>query len=320
MKSLRILHHRTEGLRNDAKMIEEVIKEVIKEVNIEKEEYDEIELIRNEERILEVVEVQIFLEHIYEKCINKGRINIYIPNIEWLNVRDYEITKRNEKIIIFGKTENSIKVLKEHFKNTVIYTRWISKDMYQEDIKEEYSYLHVKGISKYKQSQKLIDTWLEHEEWPLIHIVSYGNENSNGYIEIRKPIQVAKNIILYQYKLEEYELKWLMNKCSHHICPSYSEGWGHYIVEGMSCNKVVITSDLAPMNEHIKEKTRLIKVNKNLIRNVNLGQGAILEKFEIENAIKNQKKEKGNTREEYKKMKEEFRKRIEITFKKILKL
>lgn len=312
---VRIMHHNTQGLRNDAIILKEILNEM-HQVNVFV--YEEIHLVRNDNiENLSHVDIQIFLEHIYNYALKFSRHNIFIPNIEWLNKKDYDTIISNKSIEILAKTVTCLNQMNNfNIKNKVIYTSWTSKDMYDENVQQEKSFLHVKGISKYKNSQLLLDVWLKNPQWPLLNIINYGIENTNGYLRLDKPIKIAENIILYQYKVDENTLKYLMNVCKYHICPSYSEGWGHYIVEGLSCNKIVITTNLPPMNEHIKSSECLIPIKQENVVQINMGHGATLEEKHLVETINNVLKKDfiHNTRNYYMNNKEFFIKKIQEYF------
>jgi glycosyltransferase involved in cell wall biosynthesis len=59
----------------------------------------------------------------------------------------------------------------------------------------------------------------------------------------------APNIEDLNQHLEYEVLRKYRNKCAVHLCPSEAEGFGHCIVEAMSCEAVVVTTDAPPMNE-----------------------------------------------------------------------
>jgi glycosyltransferase involved in cell wall biosynthesis len=186
-------------------------------------------------------------------------------------------------IHIFAKTPSVYKRIKSMFGNNVSFIGWTSRDMYDSSVSKLYECLHLKGVSKYKRSQELIDTWALHPEWPMLHVVSYGTESTNGYLRLPCPVKVKENITLYQYKLDYDDLKTLMNTCRYHICPSYSEGFGHYINEGRSTDATVFTTNLPPMNELVKDPRCLFDVQE--VVQVMLGQGAKVSRESLEKTL-----------------------------------
>jgi glycosyltransferase involved in cell wall biosynthesis len=57
------------------------------------------------------------------------------------------------------------------------------------------------------------------------------------------------NIELLATRIPEARLRRLQNECAIHICPSEVEGFGHTLMEAMSCGAVVVTTDAPPMDE-----------------------------------------------------------------------
>lgn len=280
-KKIRILFHDSRGLHQDAERIMSSVRDFIFEHHF----YPETSLAKDEFHPLSKVKIQIFLEHVHPKALQYGEINIFVPNLEWCNGRDYGLLLQRPDIKIMAKTKSAFDTLRSAFGERVAYIPWCSVDMFDTTIQRTDDWLHVKGVSRLKQSQVLLDTWLRHPEWPTLHIVSNGNSDRNGFLEIPVPAQIANNIILHQRTLSRGELKALMNMCSYHVCPSLVEGFGHYIHEGMSTGATVITTNGCPMNELVHTPWSLIPSNKSIP--IHLGKGFYVDKKGIEECVNN---------------------------------
>src|SRR6185295_13835563 len=66
-----------------------------------------------------------------------------------------------------------------------------------------------------------------------------------------KPGAPAPNIRHLIDYLDDAQLKRLQNAHRFHLCPSETEGFGHYLVEAMGIGAVTLTLDAPPMNEMI---------------------------------------------------------------------
>lgn len=245
---IRINHHKTTGLSHDAILIRDAILKYDDSLDVTILNYPEIAYVKNFETDENNVDVNIFLEHIYKDLIQYSKINIFFPNPEWCNSYDESLFEHIN--IICCKTQHCYKIFKKKYPDKeIVLTKFTSIDM-KNGMPQFYNKcVHLKGVSKYKNSQVVLDTWMEHPEWPMLYIVTSGTPNVNGFLEIKTPVRVAQNITLYQTFIDKASLSSLMNLCGIHICCSFAEGYGHYINEARSVGAVVVTTNGGPMNE-----------------------------------------------------------------------
>ena len=281
---IHICTHNSKGLINDAEILKE--KFILEHHNVELSICEEINIM--EYSVSEQFDKQFFLEHIYPCQLKYSCENIYIPNIEMINNNDIFQLRKDSSIKIFCKTNFCYNILKQIInRNSISRIIWNSKDRQIKNITPDFNeYLHVKGQSRFKNSQMILDLWSKHPDWPNLTIVHNGIQNKNGYLNINVPFKVANNITIYQKCLSENELNILMNKCGFHICPSSMEGYGHYINEARSTSSIILTTNYPPMNSFITEEYGIkILVKKENLKKFGLSVECIITEKDLENSI-----------------------------------
>lgn len=170
--------------------------------------------------------------------MGKARKHVLIPNQERYPQR---LVGRLAKMdVILCKTRHAEAIFSK-LHGVVSYLGFTSPDRLLESAVPEYSrFIHVAGRSTLKNTGLLLSLWEKHPEWPKLTLIQHP-ENA--------PSAVPENVELIARRVPDDELRNLQNRCGIHLCPSLSEGWGHYIAEAMSCRAVVLTTDGPPMNE-----------------------------------------------------------------------
>jgi len=121
------------------------------------------------------------------------------------------------------------------------YIGFMSEDSRAEVVRPEPPEVyHMGGTSQQKGSSKVMRIWERHPEWPLLNIIWHTQE-------LR--ISPGLNINWRRDFVAQSELREIQNRSAIHLCPSEAEGFGHYLMESMSCAALTITTDAPPMNE-----------------------------------------------------------------------
>lgn len=183
-------------------------------------------------------DLNLMLEHIRPEDTGSARLNVFVPNPEWCTPKDMAAVPQMDAIWVKTRHAESL------FAGVGVPVRFIgftSDDRCDTSIPRERRFFHLAGRSSNKGTRALMTLWQAHPEWPRLTVLQ--NPRS------ATPVSHTANIEHRIDYVDDSELKTLQNACRFHLCPSETEGFGHYIVEALSVGAVTITTDAAPMNE-----------------------------------------------------------------------
>ncbi|MDQ3057091.1 MAG: glycosyltransferase [Pseudomonadota bacterium] len=186
-------------------------------------------------------DANIMLEHIRPEDMPAARLNFFIPNPEWCLPTDVALLECVDAVLTKTRHAEAIFAARGCRVAPIGFT---SEDQHDPAVPRERTFFHLAGRSKNKGTQQLIDLWLRHPGWPLLTVVQSPREAK----VITPPVDNIDHRVDY---IDDAELLRLQNGNWFHLCPSETEGFGHYLVEAMSVGAVTITTDAPPMNEMI---------------------------------------------------------------------
>jgi len=183
-------------------------------------------------------DANLMLEHVRTEFFPQARANVLMPNPEWFLPADRAVLSGVD--CVFAKTIYTQSIFSS-LGCRVAFTGFTSEDRLDASVPRERSFFHLAGRSGTKNTDALLALWLRHPRWPRLTVVQDRHM-------AQTPV-AAPNIDHRIGHLSDGELRRLQNAQRFHLCPSQTEGFGHYLVEALSVGAVTLTLDAAPMNE-----------------------------------------------------------------------
>jgi hypothetical protein len=241
-----IFNHNNYGLSNDAKILVNTLRKFsIHGFNCK------VRPVQSFQTETAPVDLNIFLEIVNPLLVHVAKVNVLVPNQEWFYRNWTPYLDRLD--FIWCKTEYARELFQQlvterQYSATVTKIGWTSLDRHTllpnrwtAESTWPQRAIHVAGGSQYKSTQLVIDTWKS--EWMPLTVVI--NTDRLPKVQLRE----LTNITYVTSRLSDAELTDHLNQHPIHICPSETEGFGHYLNEARSCESVVVTVDAPPMNQ-----------------------------------------------------------------------
>ncbi|NJN60395.1 MAG: glycosyltransferase family 4 protein [Coleofasciculaceae cyanobacterium RL_1_1] len=184
-------------------------------------------------------DVNLFLEFVDTRRFSQARKNCFIPNQEWFSSWRHLTLKSFDQILC--KTLHAYDIF-QRLGHSTSYISFTSPDRYRYEFKTDYNTcLHLAGRSPLKGTQAILDVWRQHPEWPQLYVIQRSSHAPVAWL--------PDNISYIQKHVDLEVLTEMQNRCGLRIQTSEAEGFGHVLVEGMSCGAVMVTTDAPPMHE-----------------------------------------------------------------------
>lgn len=183
-------------------------------------------------------DLNLMLEHVSPELLAGAHRNAFMPNPEWCLPADVRRLARIDQVM--AKTGHAADIFGQRG-CAVAQVGFTSLDRFLPDAPRRRTFFHLAGRSGTKRTQLVLDVWARHPEWPTLTVVQHPR--------MARAAPQAANIVHRIDYVDDAELRAMQNENLFHLCPSETEGFGHYLVEALSVGAITLTTDAEPMNE-----------------------------------------------------------------------
>lgn len=221
-------------------------------------------------------DLNIHLESIYPKAVEKAKTNWLIPNPEWFT---QELETLDLMDLIVCKTYQAEKAFQDIGYKT-FFLGFTTDDCYDPKVEKDFhALLHYQGGSHLRGTFWLERAWAgdaNHQLPPL-------TIRRSPYIA--GPGYEKGSLKVHTDWMDDKAFRELQARSGIYLCPSEAEGYCHVINEGLSAGSIVITLDAPAMNEMVKDPECLVPI-KNPHRDLQLHNLIPVYSYDVRELIK----------------------------------
>lgn len=183
-------------------------------------------------------DANLMLERVRPEFARAARRNVLLPNPEYFRAQDRAALACIN--VVWAKTRHAARLFAQLGARTH-YIGFTSPDRRDVQVPRRRAFFHGPGRSGNKGTAALLRLWAAHPEWPMLTV---------AWRRKRVELEVLPaNVRLIREHLDDDAYRRLQNEHRFHLCPSQTEGYGHYLAEAMGCGAVVLALDAEPMHE-----------------------------------------------------------------------
>ena len=110
--------------------------------------------------------------------------------------------------------------------------------------------LHLGGQSTYKQTEQVLQAWVDHPEFPRLVLTCFGKSLRLLPKPLLARARAASNIELWDRPAPRERVQAWLEEIPVHLCPSSAEGFGHSLNESRLYGAVIISTAAEPMSHY----------------------------------------------------------------------
>jgi hypothetical protein len=181
-------------------------------------------------------DVVVFLELFNPNLLKFADRSVGIFNPEWFLAQWKPWVGKLTQV--WAKSASAVDIFTPMNPRT-FYTGFLTRDLYEQSVQRKVKVLHMQGHSQDKNTERVLEAWSTFPGLPPLTVLSH-------------TVSAVPRGVVRLSRVPEHQLRVLLNEHDIHLCPSKVEGWGHYITEALSTGAYTITTDMSPMNEHVR--------------------------------------------------------------------